>query len=100
MNLLLDPDAAVETDQIGAAAEEHVLAVVDDLVHAGMAIGAGPAAEVASSFYETHLKSAPCNGAGSTHAGHAAADHDHRFFRACRQMDPSHARCAHFSYHR
>ncbi len=82
VNLFVDADALVEADQIGAAAEEDVLAVVDDLVDAGMQVGAGAAAEVASLLDEMYLKSAPCNGAGGGHAGYASADDDHGFFCA------------------
>ena len=82
VNVVGDADAPVEADEIGAAAEEHVLAVVDDLVDAGMQIGAGAAAEVAAPFDEVHAESGFGKSAGRAHAGHAAADDDHGFFRA------------------
>jgi hypothetical protein len=73
-----DADAPVETDEIGAAAEEHVLAVVDDLVDAGMQVGAGASAEIAAALDELHAEPGLGQRAGRAHAGHAAADHDHR----------------------
>ena len=39
VDFLFDADAAVEADEVGAAAEEDVLAVVDDFVDAGMQVG-------------------------------------------------------------
>jgi hypothetical protein len=88
MNLFLDPNAPIEPDQIGAAAEEHVLAVVDDLIDTGMAIGAGPAAEIAAPLDELDAEPGLGQSAGRAHAGHASADYDHRLFRAWRQVIP------------
>jgi hypothetical protein len=39
VNLLFDTDAAVERKEIGATAEEDMLAVVDDFVDAGVQVG-------------------------------------------------------------
>ena len=75
VNLLFDADAAVEADEIGAAAEEHVLAVVDDFVDAGMQIGRCAAAEIAATLDELHAIAGLGQGTGRAHAGHAAADH-------------------------
>jgi ectoine hydroxylase-related dioxygenase (phytanoyl-CoA dioxygenase family) len=88
VDLFLDPDAPVEADQIRAAAEEHVLAVVDDLIDAWMAIRACPATKIAPPLNEGHLESAVCKTTGSAHSGHASADYDHRFFRDWRQVIP------------
>jgi hypothetical protein len=68
-------DAAIETDEIGAAAEEHVLAVVNDFAHAGMKIRTGAPAQVAASLDEPHGESGIGEGAGRAHAGHAASNH-------------------------
>ncbi len=75
MDAVRDADAAVEADQIGAAAEEHVLAVVDDLAHARMQIRARPAAQVAAALDQLDAKTGLGQRAGRAHAGHAAADH-------------------------
>ena len=53
-DLIENADAPVEADEIGAAAEEHVLAVVDDFVDAGMQVGARAPAEVAAALDELH----------------------------------------------
>jgi hypothetical protein len=79
VNLLLDSNPPVEADQIGAAAEEHVLAVVDDFIDAGMTVGAGPTAEVAAPLDELDAKTGLGQRTGSAHAGHASADYDCRF---------------------
>ncbi len=74
MDFVFDADAAVEADEIGAAAEEDVLAVVDDFVDAGMQVGGGAAAEVAAALDELHAIAGFGEGAGGAHAGYAAAD--------------------------
>jgi hypothetical protein len=56
MNLFRDADALVKADEICAAAEEDVLAVVDDFVDAGMQIGRGTAAKIAAAFEKVHSK--------------------------------------------
>jgi hypothetical protein len=48
VNAVRDADAAIKALKIGAAAEEYVLAVVDDLIDAGMQIGAGSPAKIAA----------------------------------------------------
>ena len=72
--LLFDADAPIEADEIGAAAEEHVLAVVDDFVDAGMQVGGCAAAEIAAAFDELDAVAGFGEGAGGTHTGDAAAD--------------------------
>ena len=47
-HLILDAKAMVEIEQIGAAAKQHVLAVVDHLTRAGTLVGASTAAKVRS----------------------------------------------------
>src|SRR5579871_758734 len=49
-NLLLDAQPVVEIDQVGAAAEQHVLAVVDHLSCARQFVGGGTAAEERPAF--------------------------------------------------
>jgi hypothetical protein len=82
VNLVGYADALVETLQVGAAAEQDVLAVVDDFVYAGMQIGGRPAAEIAAALDEVDGKSRFSQGAGRAHACDARADHRHRFLRA------------------
>lgn len=74
MNFAFDADALVEADEIGAAAEEDMLAVVDDLIDSGMEVRAGAPAEVASSFDEIHRESAVCKRAGGAEAGYTGTD--------------------------
>ena len=79
MDAFRDADAPVKADEIGAAAEEHVLAVVDDLAHAGMQVGAGPSAQVTAPLDQLHAQASLGQRAGRAHAGHAAADHGDGF---------------------
>ena len=72
--LFSTPMRSIEADEVGAAAEEDVLAVVDDFVDAGMQVGGGAAAEVAAALDELHAIAGFGEGAGSAHAGYAAAD--------------------------
>ena len=74
MDAAENADAAVEGDEIGAAAEEDVLAVVDDFVDAGMQVGGGAPAEIAASLDELHPIAGLSEGACGAHAGYAAAD--------------------------
>ena len=54
-----DADASIEANEIRAAAKEHMLAVVDDLIDARMQIGTGAPAEVAAPLDELHAKARP-----------------------------------------
>ena len=49
-------DAPVEIDEIGAAAQQHVLAVVDDLAGPGMLVGRGASAEIGPALKQGDLK--------------------------------------------
>src|SRR5581483_6575830 len=77
MNLIRHADPLVEADEIRAAAEEQVLAVVDDLVHAWMQIRARASAQVATTLDELHAEAGLSQRAGRTHAGHTAANDGH-----------------------
>ena len=57
-NLVLDSDAVVELDEIGAAAQQNVLAVVDDFARAGMLIGGRPAAKIGPPLEQSDTKTA------------------------------------------
>jgi hypothetical protein len=74
VNLLRNADAPVEAQQIGAAAEERVLAIVDDFTHAGMKVRRSPPAKIAALLNQLHAQAGLGQGAGRAHAGHAAAD--------------------------
>ena len=74
MNLIVDADALIEADEIGAAAEEHVLAIVDDFIDAGMQIGTCATAEVAPPLNKIDAQPGFSQRAGGTHAGYAPAD--------------------------
>ena len=52
VDALRHADTPVEPKQIGAAAEEHMLAVVDDLIHARMPIRRRPSAQVATALHK------------------------------------------------
>jgi hypothetical protein len=80
MDALRNADAPVEANQIGATAEENVLAVVDDFVDAWMKVRAGPAAQVTAAFDKLDAQPGFGERARSAHASHAAADHDRRFW--------------------
>ena len=57
-NLAGGADLLVESHQVGTAAEEHMLAVVDSLFGAGMTVGGGAAAEIAAALDHGDCKAA------------------------------------------
>ena len=63
------------SDEIGAAAEEHVLAVIDDLSRAGVQVGGSAAAEVSAALEQCHAKARVSQGARGCKPGHAPTDH-------------------------
>jgi hypothetical protein len=71
--LVFDAEAGVEVDEVGAAAEEDVLAVVDDFVGGGVGVGGGSAAYVGAAFEELDLVARGGEGAGCGEAGDAGA---------------------------
>ena len=72
-DFVLDADAPVELDQIGADAKEYVLAVVDDFAGAGMLVGRSAAAEIRAAFKQGDAKARIGEGAGGGQSGEAAA---------------------------
>ena len=66
-------DAAVELDQVGADAEENVLAVVDDFAGAGMLVGRSASAEVGAALEESDAKAGVGESAGGGESGEAAS---------------------------
>src|SRR3954463_10137567 len=70
-DLAFDSEAAVEIAEIGAAAEENVLAVVDDLAGAGMFVGGGASTEIGTLLEKRDTESgigecAPCGESGES----------------------------------
>ena len=64
----------------GLGGNEHVLAVVDHLIHARMPVRARPPAQVAAPLYQLYAQPGLGQSASRAHASHAAADNDRRFF--------------------
>src|SRR5258708_1615779 len=73
-DLVGDADPFVKADQVGAAAKENVLAVVDDLIGAGVKKRARPPAEIAAAFENSNAEAGAGQGACGGKAGYAAAD--------------------------
>ena len=74
VNRSATPMRLIEADEVGAAAEQHVLAVVDDFVDAGMQVRRGAATEIAATFDELHAEAGFGQRTSGAHAGDAAAD--------------------------
>ncbi len=72
-------DAPVKPNQIRAAAKQHMLAVVDHFIDARMPIGTRAPAQVAAPLHELHAQPGLGQRARRAHAGHAPANHNHRF---------------------
>jgi len=72
-DLVGDTDAVVELNEVGADAEQDVLAVVDDFAGAGMLVGGGASPEVGAAFEESDAEAGVGEGAGSCESGEAAA---------------------------
>ena len=70
-DLILDTEPPIEVDEIGAAAEKHVLAVVDGLIGAGMFVRRCAATEIRTPLEQRDLHAgvgqcATCREAGET----------------------------------
>ena len=72
-NLVGDPDAVVERQQIGADAKQNVLAVVDDFAGAGMFPGGGAATEEGTLLEEGDAEALVGEGAGGGESGETAS---------------------------
>jgi hypothetical protein len=70
---MVNAEAAVEVDERGAATDEDVLAVIDDLSCAGMFVGGGAAAEVGAALEEMDTVTRVGESAGRGDAGEAAS---------------------------
>src|SRR5580693_4003161 len=72
-------DAAVEIEKVDAAAEEDVLAIVEDFAGLGIFIRTGASAEGFAGFDEGDGVAGGCECDGGGHAGQATSHDDHRF---------------------
>ena len=86
-------NAPVETNQIRTAAEEHMLAVVDNLVHTRMPVGARAPTQVVAALDKLDAQAGLSERAGSAHAGDAAAYHDCRFCSVGQHFPHNSGRC-------
>ena len=76
-DFVFDPGTAVELDQVGAAAQQHVLAVIHDLAGTRMLVGGRPPAQVRTALEERHPESGLGKGApGSQTSQPASGDGD------------------------
>ena len=66
--------SAIQIQQIGAAAQQHMLAVVDLLTRLGIDEGTGPTAEGFSGFDQRDAQTGGFQGDGGGDAGDTAAD--------------------------
>ena len=67
-NLFFHANVPVELQQIGAAAQQHMLAVVDDFAGAGMLVGRRSAAKERARFKKGHAKAAVSQRASASQA--------------------------------
>ena len=77
-NLLLDAEPAIEVDEVGAAAEQHVLAVVDHLAGAGQFVRRCAAAEIGTALEELDVIARFGQSASGGETGKTAANDGHR----------------------
>ena len=72
-NFIFHSDAAVELDEVGADAEEHVLTVVHHFAGAGMLVGRGTATEIRAALKESDAEAGVRERAGRSESGEATA---------------------------
>src|SRR6185312_9221356 len=65
LNLFRGADSLIEIEQIGAAAQQHMLAVIDRLSRSGMFIRRSAAADVGPALKQRHMKTGISQSAGS-----------------------------------
>src|SRR5260221_8790205 len=78
-NFVLHSRAPVEIEQVGAAAEQHMLAIVDNFAGTGMLIRRGAPAEIRAALKKGHAKTRFGEGAPGGEAGQSASG-----YRDCR----------------
>src|SRR5580704_8727105 len=74
-NLPFDAQPFIELDQVGAAPQQHMLAIVHHFAGAGMLIGRSASAEIRPALKEGHAKAATGKGATSREARQSATDY-------------------------
>src|SRR5579872_941073 len=74
-NLALDAQPFVELNQVDAAAEQHVLAVVHHFASAGMLIRGSASAKIRPALKQGHAKAARGKGASGSESRQSAAHH-------------------------
>src|SRR5262249_13623212 len=67
-------EALIELEQVGATAEQNVLAVIDHFAGSGMLVGRRAAADVGTALEERDLSTSLSQGAAGSQTGQAAAD--------------------------
>src|SRR5450755_2282893 len=72
-NLVLNSGAPIEIEKVGATAEQHMLAIIDNFASAGMLIRRGAAAKIRASLKQRHLKPRFRQGASCGKAGQASS---------------------------
>src|SRR3954464_1950701 len=77
LNLVLDAEPPVEIDQIGAAAEQHMLAVIDFLARGGDFVGGSASAEEGPGFEKVDFEAGFAESSSARHPGEAAANNFH-----------------------
>ena len=78
-DVVFDADAAIELDQVGAAAEQDVLAVVDHFPGRGMLVGGGASTEEGTAFEKGDFVAGAGEGSRGGQAGQAAAGYGYGF---------------------
>ncbi len=77
LNPVRDAQAPVKIHQIDAAAQQHVLAIVDDFgTFAGYRVGSGAAAQESAGFEKIDLESRLAQRRSRGETGQTSADHD------------------------
>jgi len=73
-NLMLNPEVSIELEQIRAAPQKHVLAVVYHFTSAGMLVGRGPAAKIWTPFKNSNAKAAICQSTAGGQSGETSTN--------------------------
>src|SRR5260370_3587885 len=76
-NFVLHSRAPVEIEQVGAAAEQHMLAIVDNLAGTGMLIRRGAPTEIRAALKKGHAKTRLAEGASGGAAGQSSSVYRH-----------------------
>jgi hypothetical protein len=89
MNPIRNADAAIKANEIGAAAKQNMLAIIDDLLDTRVQIRASPPAKEAAPLDEFHAKASLGESAGRAHAGDTSADNRDGLLRILLQTGQS-----------